>query len=108
MLHFESRYLCHEQMQSISITLIGTSYCHLCEDAERILQIILSYNVFKNQQILQNKVDVIDDDNLYKNYGMKIPVVQLKQNEVLLAELYWPFDTIALNHFLKQHLPSNI
>lgn len=108
MLHFESRYLCHEQMQSISITLISTSHCHLCEDAELILQIILSNNVFKHQQILQNKVDVIDDENLYQNYGMKIPVVQLKQNEVLLGELCWPFDTIALNQFLKQHLSSKI
>lgn len=107
MLHFESRNLCHEQMKSITITLIGTSNCHLCEEAEQTLKTVLNSNVF-NHQIVQNKIDVIDDDDLYENYGMKIPVLQLKQNGILLEVLYWPFDSIMLSQFLKKYLAGNI
>lgn len=108
MLHFESYNLCHEQMQSISIILISTTHCHLCEDAERILQAVLSNPTFNQQQIYQHKVDVMDDDNLYQDYAIKIPVLQLTLKQELLGELYWPFDTNGLNQFLEQHLDSKI
>ncbi len=91
-------------MQSISITLLGTAHCHLCEEAECVLQTVLNSEAFNQRNIVPQKVDVMDDENLYEQYGIKIPVVLLTLKQDLVVELYWPFDTKDLFSFLCQHL----
>jgi hypothetical protein len=60
--------------------LLGTDHCHLCEQAESILhQAGLSYA----------SVDIADDDDLMKTYGVRIPVLRCMDTG---HELNWPFN----------------
>ena len=70
------------------LTLYTTVGCHLCEHAERLLELAdLSYT----------SVDIEDDLTLIERYGVRIPVV--KDN--LGRELRWPFDSSMLNRFVS-------
>lgn len=106
MLHFGSSYLYHAHMQSITLKLLGTSHCHLCEEAEHLLATVLVGEKFQYNQIVSQKIDVLDDDNLYEKYGIHIPVIQIEIQNILIEELYWPFDSEMLRNMLQRTLPS--
>ncbi len=76
------------------ILLYTTSACHLCEQAEALLQ---------QQQTLPelriDKVEISESDELVSRYGIRIPVIRFAGSE---AELGWPFDAIALAVFLQK------
>lgn len=59
------------------LILYGTSGCHLCHDAQALLQ---------RANLAWQDVDVIDDDTLLERYGTRIPVLKLGPHE-----LSWPF-----------------
>ena len=61
------------------ITLLTTAGCHLCEQAEAILNTL-------NVDI--NKIEIGDDDDLVERYGTRIPVLKFADN----STLNWPFD----------------
>lgn len=80
-------------MQTLTLTLLGTAHCHLCEEAEAMLsQPLLEQNTPKNTLALLHKLDIADDDDLYSLYATKIPVLQAS-NEQETIELHWPFTT---------------
>ncbi|MDP2560352.1 glutaredoxin family protein [Psychrobium sp. 1_MG-2023] len=69
------------------IILYSTDGCHLCEDAQALLdQVAVSYQV----------TDIIDDETLVARYGTTIPVVADSQGN----ELNWPFSLEQLRSFL--------
>jgi hypothetical protein len=73
------------------LKLYSTSNCHLCEEAIELIQ----------QAGYSNKIEIIeivDDDLLLSLYGIRIPVLQRKDN---LAELAWPFTINDMNHFIS-------
>lgn len=71
------------------IKLYGTGFCHLCEEAEAIL----------NQAgINADHIDIAEDDALLEKYGTRIPVLQRIDNN---AELGWPFDAASAAQFLS-------
>lgn len=70
------------------VELYGSEYCHLCEEAEIILQALRIPAVY---------VDIADDDELMEKYGVRIPVLRRADNG---AELGWPFDEAAVVCFL--------
>jgi glutaredoxin len=72
----------------MNLELYGTTFCHLCEEAEAILNEI---------GIEANYIDIADDDELVERYGIRIPV--LKRGDTG-AELGWPFDVEAVSRFL--------
>lgn len=56
----------------IEVKLYGRDNCHLCEDAERILESL--------QEAVPHRVihiDIEDDDSLHKAYWDKIPVIEI-------------------------------
>jgi hypothetical protein len=61
----------------------------LCEEAERIIRETGNVAVV---------IDIVDDDNLFDRYGMRIPVLKRMDND---TELDWPFDTTSVSSFLK-------
>lgn len=68
--------------------LYGTEGCHLCEEAELLLQ---SAGLdFETQ-------DIIDDESLQQRYGVRIPVLWHRSSGL---ELGWPFAVEQLNGFL--------
>ncbi len=69
--------------------LYGTVGCHLCEDAERVLQALnLSYET----------IDIIDDNRLLKKFATSIPVLEGDGERYL----YWPFNEAHIKTWLAQ------
>ncbi|MDV7391361.1 glutaredoxin family protein, partial [Arthrospira platensis SPKY1] len=77
-----------------TVTLYGTSACHLCEVAQGILDATLNPDFFTVQW-----VDIADSDELIERYGVRIPVLQRQQDG---SELNWPFDVEQLIAFLSR------
>ena len=61
------------------LILLGTSACHLCEQAEGLL---------KQAHIDYQKIDIAEDEQWQAQYAIKIPVLL---NPELQQELCWPF-----------------
>ena len=72
----------------ITVKLFSTEFCHLCEKAEEIVL---------NTGIEPVIIEIVDDDNLYSAYGMRIPVLKRMDNG---AELDWPFDVASVSSFI--------
>lgn len=77
-----------------SVTLFGTSACHLCEVAQDLLRATLNPEFFDVVT-----VDIADSDALIERYGVRIPVLRRDADG---SELNWPFDVEALIAFLSE------
>jgi len=71
--------------------LYFTDGCHLCDDAEKLLQ---------QTSVSYSKVDIIYDQKLVDLYGYSIPVVDNVQGDTI----NWPFDLQQLNDFINLHI----
>ena len=74
--------------------LYGTSGCHLCDEAETIISTAL-----KNQNIIYINQDIVEDDNLLNQYGLRIPVFKCHTTH---QELDWPFSVEEITAFIRQ------
>jgi hypothetical protein len=72
-------------MASSSFYLYSTAGCHLCEQAEALLQPFLRAGLFHVQV-----VEISHDEELVRRYGLRIPVLACAAKDV--EELGWPFD----------------
>lgn len=79
----------------MSLLLLGTDHCHLCEQAEQLLRELEAENGLQ-----WKKVDISESDNLVEQYGLRIPV--LKQ-ESAPNDLGWPFDKAGIRDYLAQN-----
>lgn len=70
------------------INLYSTEFCHLCDAAAEIL-VAAGINA--------QKIDIVDNDELMTEYGMRIPVLKRLDSG---AELGWPFDITAVRRFV--------
>ena len=66
------------------LVLFTTVGCHLCEQAESMLQLL-----GQQQSFILVKTDIADQPELMERYGIRIPVVR---NEIKGEEIGWPFD----------------
>ena len=71
--------------------LYFTDGCHLCDDAEKLLQ---------QTAISYAKVDIVNDQRLVDLYGYSIPVVENNNGDTI----NWPFDLQQLNDFINLHI----
>lgn len=76
---------------SINVLLYSTQGCHLCELA---MELIANLGTEYQPEI----IDIAQDDILFERYGVRIPVIQRKDNQ---QELGWPFDENQLIEFLS-------
>ena len=74
---------------AVSLVFYTTAGCHLCEQAESILLAA---------GIRFSPVDIEEDLDLIKRYGIRIPVVA----DAAGRELGWPFDGRAVLHWLSE------
>ncbi len=74
--------------QQADVVLYTTPGCHLCEQAEEIL-----YETATRFR----SIDIADDVDLIKRYGVRIPVVA----DEMGRELSWPFDSSGLKHWVS-------
>ena len=65
--------------------------CHLCDEAEAILCAAGLADGYL-------KVDIETDLELLKRYGIHVPVLKYSDKQ---TELFWPFDQVELEAFLK-------
>ena len=74
--------------------LYGTSGCHLCEEAEAMIN-----RAMKNQNIIFLKQDIVEEDDLLHQYALTIPVFKCQATQ---QELNWPFTEEAVKAFIRQ------
>lgn len=81
-----------QQMSADSgrFTLYGTSACHLCELAEDMLRPLCAA-----AELEYTKVDISESDELFRRYGVRIPVLADSRGR----ELDWPFSPEQLRVF---------
>lgn len=72
-----------------SLYLYSTSGCHLCEQAEALLQPMLRAGKLHLQI-----VEISHDEELVRRYGVRIPVLGGQDGQGVWRELHWPFDTL--------------
>ncbi len=68
---------------TILFNLYSTSYCHLCEQAEELIN-----SLKKDYDISFIIIDIADDMNLEVTYERRIPVLKRLDNN---QEIGWPF-----------------
>lgn len=73
--------------------LFSTAGCHLCEQAEQLLQTL-------PEPVTYSIKDIADNDEWVSRYAIRIPVLHHKTSA---DELNWPFDADALQHFIQHH-----
>ena len=78
-----------------SLELFGTAGCHLCEEAEGLLQLAIAR---ESREFTLKTLDVADNSLWLDRYGMRIPVLR---NPASDAELEWPFGPVELHKFLN-------
>lgn len=78
------------------LLLYYTEHCHLCDEAEALLQAAKLGEIY-------TKVEIEDDPGLLARYEIHIPVLKRTDND---TELYWPFGPDELADFLAGGLPD--
>ena len=79
----------------ISLELFGTAGCHLCEEAEALLQAAIAR---ESRECKLKTRDIADDAAWLDQYGVRIPVVRDTNTG---TELEWPFGPDELHKFLN-------
>ena len=78
---------------TIQLHLYSTSHCHLCEQAESLLQALSK--LYDMQWLI---IEIADDTVLLERYEIKIPV--LKRLDIN-TEIFWPFNTTDICNLLN-------
>ncbi|MCF7969698.1 MAG: glutaredoxin family protein [Methylococcaceae bacterium] len=76
------------------LLLLGTSACHLCEQAEAL---------FLQLNIPFAKIDIAEQEQWQENYAIKIPVLL---DLVTKKELGWPFSAEDILSFVGGATPA--
>lgn len=79
----------------MKLILFGTSACHLCEQAEEILTIILP----RFPQLILEKIDIAEQTEWQELYAVKIPVVYHAESK---REIGWPFNENDVTTFIYE------
>lgn len=84
-------------MADPTLVLYSTLGCHLCGQAEQLLQALPLTG-----PLAVEVVDIADDDALVQRYGTRIPVLGWeREGERIGAELDWPFNEAAVLAFIR-------
>ena len=80
----------------LQIILFGTSGCHLCEDAQQIIDIVVKR--FEGPIVLEY-IDIAEQEQWLERYAIRIPVLFHAKSR---TELGWPFDAEKVQAFLRR------
>ena len=76
--------------------LFGTRNCHLCEQAQELLSY---YKAYLNDQIVFEVIDIVEDQQWFDKYSLRIPVLYHPESQI---DLGWPFDQHSLAKFINK------
>ena len=79
----------------IQLTLIGKPGCHLCDDAQSVIDTVLAE--FEDSIGLEKK-NILDDDALFARYSEEIPVLLINGR----VHNYWRIDPVRLRDELQK------
>ena len=74
--------------------LFGTSGCHLCEQAESIINDCL----LDDAGLIIEDIDIAEQEQWQDRYAIRIPVLYHPETKL---ELGWPFDQADVKEFIK-------
>ena len=74
----------------MKLLLLGTSGCHLCEEAELIMT---AFNAIEIELI-----DIAEQEQWQEKYAVRIPVLYHVDSR---CELGWPFDQLQVKTFVE-------
>lgn len=80
------------QSRLVTIKVFGTEGCHLCHEADVLIERVLK---FAEPMPQVEWIDISQEPSLLECYGTRIPVVKTER-----LELDWPFDEDALKAIL--------
>jgi uncharacterized protein YutE (UPF0331/DUF86 family) len=83
--------------QPIQLTLIGKPGCHLCDDAQVVIDSVLSEF---DTEIPVEKKNILDDDALFARFSEEIPVLLINDK----VHNYWHIDPVRLREALQKLL----
>lgn len=90
------------------LRLYTTSACSLCEQVEAAIYSVQTQ--FPEQNLVLEKVDIVDDDALLEAYATKIPVLEKYDAQGKLdadaGQLMLPFDGEQLMSWLGVEIPA--
>ena len=72
------------------LILFGTSGCHLCEQAETLINACIPDGV--------DHVDIAEQEQWQEQYAVRIPVLYHPETK---RELSWPFDEAEVEGFIN-------
>ena len=83
----------------IELTLIRKPGCHLCDEAELVIQAVLGQFKADHPEAVVSMVeeDILEDEELYKQYWEEIPVLLINGQ----VHNYWKIDPERLESALK-------
>ena len=77
------------------LLLLGTAGCHLCEQAQQLINDCLpNYSVLTVEPI-----DIAEQEQWQADYAIRIPVLFHPETQ---KDLGWPFDSAQLNAFIDE------
>ncbi len=74
----------------LKVVLLGTSGCHLCEEAELIIT---------QCELTVELVDIAEQEQWQEKYAVRIPVLYHPETQ---KELGWPFTQEQLQQFMDE------
>ncbi|MCX7106664.1 MAG: glutaredoxin family protein [Methylococcales bacterium] len=77
----------------LQFLLLGTSGCHLCEQAEQITNEYLS----GSNEVVIEIIDIAEQEQWQALYSLRIPVLYHTNTS---KELGWPFDLMQVKQFI--------
>jgi len=87
----------------ISLTLLTKPGCHLCEEAEKAIELVMFEFTQENSgtvQIELTELNILEDETLKNQYSEEIPVLQING----ATHAYWRIDSerllLALNELV--------
>ena len=75
-----------------TLILYTTEACHLCREAEQLLQ-----QLSESIEVTVEAIDISADEELVSRYGIRIPVVKNKLTDI---EIGWPFGLAELANLI--------
>ena len=78
----------------IRLLLLGTSGCHLCEQAELIINDCLQ----NNHGLTMETIDIAEQEKWQELYALRIPVLYHPETK---KDLGWPFDQMHVQEFIN-------
>ncbi|MFZ2313455.1 MAG: glutaredoxin family protein [Methylobacter sp.] len=78
----------------IRLMLFGTSGCHLCEQAESIINDCL----LDGLDLIIEDIDIAEQERWQDRYAIRIPVLYHAETK---QELGWPFDQADVKEFIQ-------